>query len=114
MAAIKAPAGYQVTILEKNEKAGKKLFITGKGRCNVTNDSDSDNFMRHTVSNPKFLFTAISAYDQHALMDDLSKWGLKLKTERGDRVFPLSDHSSDVIRTLETQVKKRNGKIPLI
>lgn len=111
MAAIKAPAGYQVTILEKNEKAGKKLFITGKGRCNVTNDSDSDNFMRHTVSNPKFLFTAISAYDQHALMDDLSKWGLKLKTERGDRVFPLSDHSSDVIRTLETQVKKRNGKI---
>lgn len=108
-----ADAGHQVTLLEKNEKLGKKLYITGKGRCNITNDSDVENLLQHTVSNPKFLYSAFYTYDSQRMMDFLRQEGLKLKTERGNRVFPESDHSSDVIRTLERAMKRRGVQIQL-
>lgn len=108
-----ADAGHQVTLLEKNEKLGKKLYITGKGRCNVTNDSDVENLLQHTVSNPKFLYSAFYTYDSQRMMEFLQQEGLELKTERGNRVFPKSDHSSDVIRTLERAMKRRGVQILL-
>lgn len=111
MAAIHASENYDVTIIEKNEKPGKKLFITGKGRCNVTNDSDRDTFLKNVVTNPKFLYSAINSYDQNAVIRDFESWGVNLKTERGNRVFPVTDHSSDIIKALEDQLKKRGVKV---
>lgn len=109
MAAIAAAdSGAEVIIIEKNEKIGKKLYITGKGRCNITNNSNIQNLLLHVVSNPKFLYSAFSAMDSYKLMDFLEKNGLKLKTERGGRVFPLSGKSSDVIKTFKDELEKRN------
>lgn len=114
MAAIAAGGcGHQVTLYEKNEKLGKKLFITGKGRCNVTNSSDVEELLRHIMRNKKFLYSAFYAFDSYAVMDFLEREGLPLKTERGNRVFPQSDKSSDVIRTLEQGMKKRGVTICL-
>jgi len=111
MAAIKAAeAGHRVTIYEKNEKAGKKLFITGKGRCNLTNASDTDTFIRNVVTNERFLYSAVSEYNQSDVMSDFESSGLRLKVERGQRVFPVSDHSSDVIRTLEKRLSQLSVK----
>ncbi len=111
MAAIHASERYDVTIIEKNERPGKKLFITGKGRCNVTNDSDEETFLKNVISNPKFLYSAIYSYNQSSVKADFEKWGVKLKTERGDRVFPVSDHSSDIIKALTDSLKKRKVKV---
>ena len=108
-----ADAGHQVTLLEKNEKLGKKVFITGKGRCNITNDSDVENLLQHTMRNPRFLYSAFYTFDSSRMMEFLTEEGLKIKTERGNRVFPQSDHSSDVIRTLERAMKKRGVTICL-
>lgn len=114
MAALAAAGcGHQVTIFEKNEKLGKKLFITGKGRCNVTNASDVEELLAHIPQNKKFLYSAFYALDSFALMDFLEGEGLPLKTERGNRVFPQSDKSSDVIRTLERALKRRGVEIYL-
>lgn len=114
MAAIAAGGcHHQVTLYEKNEKLGKKLFITGKGRCNVTNCSDVEELLRHIMRNEKFLYSAFYAFDSYGMMDFLEREGLPLKTERGNRVFPQSDKSSDVIRTLEQAMKKRGVKICL-
>lgn len=114
MAAVSAAdLGHQVTLLEQNEKLGKKLYITGKGRCNVTNDSDVENLLAHVVSNPKFLYSAFYSFDSSRLMDFLESEGLALKTERGNRVFPLSDKSSDVIRTMQNALKRRGVKVEL-
>lgn len=113
MTAIKATDRYEVTVIEKNEKLGKKLFITGKGRCNITNNSSRDTFLNNVTTNSRFLYSAISEYDQAMLLSDLKDWGLKVKTERASRVFPVSDHSSDVIKTLENEMKKRGVKILL-
>ena len=114
MAAISAAdQGHQVTLMEKNEKLGKKVYITGKGRCNVTNNSDVENLLRNTMMNAKFLYSAYYTFDSQAMMDFLQKEGLELKTERGNRVFPASDHSSDVIRTLQNALKKRGVSILL-
>ena len=113
MTAIKAADRYEVTVIEKNEKLGKKLFITGKGRCNITNNSSRDTFLNNVTTNSRFLYSAISEYDQAMLLSDLKDWGLKVKTERASRVFPVSDHSSDVIKTLENEMKKRGVKILL-
>ena len=110
-AAAAADAGAEVIIAEKNEKIGKKLYITGKGRCNITNNCDMQNLLLHVVSNPKFLYSAFSAMDSQKLMDFFEKNGLKLKTERGGRVFPLSDKSSDVIKASRNILEKRNVKI---
>ena len=114
MAAISAAdAGAQVTIYEKNEKLGKKLFITGKGRCNVTNAGDMENLFANVMTNEKFLYSAFYTYDNMAVMDFLEKAGCPLKVERGDRVFPVSDHSSDIIAAFTRELRKRNVKIEL-
>ena len=107
MCAIKASDRYKVTLIEKNDRPGKKLYITGKGRCNVTNATDEETFLKNVISNPKFLYSAIYSYNQDAVMSDFESWGVKLKTERGNRVFPQSDHSSDIIKALDGQLKKR-------
>lgn len=111
MCAIKASDRYNVTIIEKNNRPGKKLYITGKGRCNVTNDSDEETFLKNVVTNPKFLYSAIYSYNQTAVIDDFSNWGVPLKTERGNRVFPESDHSSDIIKALKMELQKRDISI---
>lgn len=105
MAAVAAAeGGHQVTLLERNEKLGKKLFITGKGRCNLTNAADIEEIFDHVVNNRKFLYSALYGFDNHACMDFFEENGLRLKVERGNRVFPVSDHSSDVIKTLEKRL----------
>ena len=97
MAAYKAAiGGNSVVLLEKNEKLGKKIYITGKGRCNVTNACDFDTFSAQIVSNNKFMFSSLksfSNFDLYALLEDN---GCRLKIERGERVFPQSDHASDI------------------
>ena len=114
MAAITAARnGAHVTLLEKNEKLGKKLFITGKGRCNLTNTCDTEEFFSHVVSNPKFLYSSIYGFDHYAVMELIEKLGCPLKEERGGRVFPLSDHSSDVIKALERGLRQAGVDVQL-
>ena len=114
MAALTAAeAGARVRLIEKNEKLGKKLFITGKGRCNVTNAGDADVFFENVRRNGKFLYSAFYGYDNYAMMDFLEKAGCPLKTERGDRVFPVSDHSSDIIAAFQRELKKKGVDVLL-
>lgn len=114
MAALALADGrWQVELLEKNEKLGKKIYITGKGRCNVTNDCEADTFFANVVSNPKFLYSAYYTFDNTQMMQFLEENGCPLKIERGNRVFPVSDHSSDIIRTLQNALLKKNVKISL-
>ena len=101
-----AEAGARVTLLEKNEKLGKKLFITGKGRCNLTNAADMQTVMANVMSNPRFLYSAFSEFTNQDIMKRVEDNGCPLKTERGNRVFPVSDHSSDVITALEKGLRK--------
>lgn len=103
----------KVILLEKNEKLGKKVFITGKGRCNVTNACEAETFFENVISNPKFLYSSFYAFDNRSVMDFFEKAGCPLKTERGERVFPVSDHSSDVIRTLATVLTQKKVEIRL-
>ena len=104
----------EVHIYEHNEKLGKKLFITGKGRCNITNGCDDvEELLAHVVTNARFLYSAFYTFSNQDMMQFLSDQGLKLKTERGQRVFPISDKSSDVIRTLERVLKDRGVYIHL-
>ncbi len=105
-----AQRGIQTTLIEKNEKVGKKLFITGKGRCNITNDCDISDFFVNVSKNNKFLMSAIYACSNTALIDLLEKNGLRTKVERGGRVFPVSDRSNDVIRTLEKMLRDAGVK----
>ena len=105
--------GNEVHVFEKNEKLGKKLFITGKGRCNVTNAADIETLLANVRANPKFLYSAFYGCSNDMVMDFFEKEGCRLKVERGDRVFPLSDHSSDIIATLERAMKKEGVKIHL-
>lgn len=107
-AIIAARKGHNVILLEKNEKLGKKLFITGKGRCNLTNACDRNTFFEQIVSNPKFLYKAFGNFDNMAAMDFFEELGLPLKTERGMRVFPSSDKSSDVIAVLKRELERRS------
>jgi len=97
-----------VTLLEKNEKLGRKLNITGKGRCNLTNNTDIQGLMSHVLSNPRFLNSAFHAMDATALMDFFESQGVPLKTERGGRVFPVSDKASDITKAL-TEFMQTNG-----
>ncbi|MCR4961179.1 MAG: NAD(P)/FAD-dependent oxidoreductase [Lachnospiraceae bacterium] len=114
MAAIEAAvSGCKVTVFEKNEKLGKKIYITGKGRCNVTNASDMETIFANINRNPKFLYSALYSYDNNAVMDFFEGEGVRLKVERGNRVFPESDHSSDIIRALERKLKSLGVKIRL-
>lgn len=112
MAAITAAGnGHRVCLLEKNEKLGKKLYITGKGRCNLTNACDRDTFFSQVVSNPKFMYKAFGNFDNMAVIDFFEELGLPLKTERGMRVFPKSDKSSDVIAVLKRELERRGVDI---
>lgn len=103
-----AQNGNQVVLLEKNEKLGKKVYITGKGRCNVTNACDTEELFKNIISNPKFLYSSIYNFDNNAIIELLENYGCRTKIERGDRVFPVSDHASDVITAL-TRALKSNG-----
>lgn len=96
-----AEAGHDVILIEKNERVGKKLFITGKGRCNLTNDCDVRTFLDNVVTNPKFLNSAIYGFTPADCMAFFNSLGVKLKTERGNRVFPASDKSNDIVKALE-------------
>lgn len=110
-AIVAARNGHMVELFEKNEKLGKKLYITGKGRCNLTNACDQDTFFHQVVSNPKFLYTAFYQFNNQDTMNFFEELGLPLKVERGNRVFPLSDKSSDVIGALKRELDNRKVKI---
>ena len=105
--------GHEVHILEKNEKLGKKLYITGKGRCNVTNNCDTEELFPAVMQNPKFLYSAFYSWNSQDVMAFFEELGVPLKVERGGRVFPESDHSSDIIRGLERALQKAGAKIHL-
>lgn len=114
MAAIQsARAGQQVLLLEKNEKLGKKLFITGKGRCNITNACDVSDLFSNIVTNSKFMYSSFYGFSNQDTITFFESLGLPTKTERGGRVFPVSDKSSDVIRCLEKECRRLNVEIRL-
>lgn len=114
LAAIQAAkSGSQVTLLEKNEKLGKKIFITGKGRCNVTNACDVSELFDHVVTNKEFLYSGFYAFSNDSVIQMFEEAGCPLKIERGNRVFPVSDHSSDIIAALERELKKQGVKVCL-
>lgn len=108
-----AKNGHQVTLYEKNEKLGKKIFITGKGRCNITNAADMEELFDAVVTNSKFLYSSFYGYTNQNVIDFFEDAGVPVKIERGNRVFPNSDHSSDVIRALEREMKKVGVKVCL-
>lgn len=103
--------GHRVELFEKNEKIGKKLFITGKGRCNVTNAGDMDALFDAVKSNPKFLYSAFYSFTNEQAMDFFEELGVRLKVERGNRVFPQSDHSSDIIHALKHELEQLGVEI---
>lgn len=103
--------GHRVELFEKNEKIGKKLFITGKGRCNVTNAGDMDALFDAVKSNPKFLYSAFYSFTNEQAMDFFEELGVRLKVERGNRVFPKSDHSSDIIHALKHELEQLGVEI---
>lgn len=114
MAAIfAARKGHEVVLFEQNEKLGKKIYITGKGRCNLTNDGDAENFFANIMSNPRFMYSAFYDFSNLDTISFFQSIGLKTKVERGQRVFPVSDHSSDVIRVLENELKRQKVQIKL-
>ncbi|MSS77001.1 NAD(P)/FAD-dependent oxidoreductase [Anaerococcus sp. AGMB00486] len=103
----------EITLIEKNDKIGKKLFITGKGRCNITNAKFFDEFLENIVVNKKFMYSSFTNFDNYALMDYMEKNNLKLSIQRGDRVFPKSEKSNDVIKLFEKQIRKKNINLRL-
>ncbi|WP_252235470.1 NAD(P)/FAD-dependent oxidoreductase [Clostridium sp. ZS1] len=113
MAAITAAKEHKVTLLDGNERLGKKLFITGKGRCNVTNAKDISEFFDYIPGNPHFLYSALYTFTNEDTMNFFSNEGIKLKVERGDRVFPESDKSSDIIRGLSNALSRTDVEIKL-
>ncbi len=112
-AIVAAKNGHEVQVFEKNEKLGKKLYITGKGRCNITNACDMDTLFANVVGNPKFLYSAFYGFHNYDMMNFLTELGLRIKTERGGRVFPESDKASDVIFTLQRKMQHLGVKIHL-
>lgn len=114
MAAVTAAGkGHEVVLLEKNEKLGKKLFITGKGRCNLTNACDRQELFKNVTVNSRFLYSAFDAFDNQQTMDFFEEIGLPIKVERGNRVFPASDKSSDVIKVLSEELERRQVNVRL-
>lgn len=114
MAAIhSADSGADVTLFEKNEKLGKKVYITGKGRCNVTNSSDAEVFFKNVNRNPKFLYSAFYGFDNNMVYSFIEEQGCPLKIERGNRVFPVSDKSSDIIRAFSKALSNRGVNVKL-
>ena len=108
-----AEAGAHVTLLEKNEKLGKKVYITGKGRCNATNTAEKEEFLLQIPRNPRFLYSALNAFDNTDLMAFLEANGTPVKVERGGRVFPVSDHASDVTRAFAKMLKRLGVRVVL-
>ena len=100
--------GLDVTLIEKNQKLGRKLYITGKGRCNITNNANMEEFIANVPTNAKFLYSAFYTFTNQHLLALLSQLGLKTKVERGNRVFPISDKSSDVIKALDKHLENNN------
>lgn len=114
MAALQsAKSGCHVRLVEKNEKLGKKIYITGKGRCNVTNGADTETLLRNVVTNRKFLYSAFYGFTNQDMMELLEQNGCPLKTERGNRVFPVSDKASDVTAALQRALEKAGVEILL-
>ena len=113
MAAIHASKKHNVTILDGNDRIGKKLFITGKGRCNVTNSKDISEFFDYIPGNPHFLYSALYSYTNEDTMNFFENVGIKLKVERGGRIFPMSDKSSDIIKGLSIGLKESNVQVKL-
>lgn len=114
MAAISAAeSGKSVELFEKNEKLGKKLFITGKGRCNITNAADLEDFFPAVTSNPKFLYSAFYSFTNEQVIALFERLGVRTKVERGGRVFPVSDHSSDVIQALREEMDRLGVNVHL-
>lgn len=105
--------GHQVTILEKNEKLGKKIYITGKGRCNFTNACDTGDFFKNVVSNPKFLYSALYTFSPDSMIGFVESQGIPTKVERGNRAFPESDHASDITKALEKAIKEYGVNVRL-
>ena len=112
-ACVAAKKGADVCLIDRNEKLGKKVYITGKGRCNLTNACDMETLFGNIVTNSKFMYSSLYGFSNIDTMDYFEALGLRIKTERGDRVFPESDHSSDVIRVLERQLKELGVSILL-
>lgn len=112
-AIMAARQGGNVTLFEKNEKLGKKIYITGKGRCNVTNDSGREGFFANVIENPRFLYSAYAAFTERDMMDLLEEAGVPLKVERGQRVFPRSDKSSDIMGALERLGRQAGVQVKL-
>ena len=110
---IAARNNNKVTLIEKNEKLGKKLFITGKGRCNFTNAGDEEDIFGSVVTNKKFMYSSFRGFSNYDCMGFFDELGLKFKIERGNRVFPESDHSSDVISALSREMKKQGVNVLL-
>lgn len=108
-----ARSGKDVILIEKNEKLGKKLFITGKGRCNVTNAAEKDEFFSCIMSNPRFLYSSFSIFNNNDIVNMIEQNGVPLKTERGGRIFPKSDKSSDIIKALKKELDKLGVKVLL-
>lgn len=112
MAAIAAAGcGHRVRIYEKNEKLGKKVFITGKGRCNITNACATEELFDHVLHNSKFLYSSFYGFTNFDMMNLMEQCGCPVKTERGNRVFPVSDKSSDVIRALSGRLRELGVKV---
>jgi predicted Rossmann fold flavoprotein len=112
-AAAAAENGADVTLIEKNDKCGKKIYITGKGRCNVTNVASGEDFLANIPRNPRFLMSALSRFDSAATMEYLEGAGLRLKVERGGRVFPASEKASDVTKFLQKRLEELSVKLLL-
>lgn len=108
-----AKNGHIVDLFESNEKLGKKIYITGKGRCNVTNASNAENFLSNVVNNQKFLYSAINSFDSFSTINFFESMGIPIKIERGNRAFPKSDKSSDIIKGLTNFITKNGVNIHL-
>ena len=114
IAAIKAAKEKNdVTIIEKNPSLGKKLLITGKGRCNITSSLEMSEFIKNIPGNGKFLYSAFQNFTNQDIIELLKKQGVAVKEERGNRIFPTSDKSLDVLRALERELKENKIKIKL-
>ena len=111
MASVIASKNNDVILLEQNDILGKKLRITGKGRCNLTNNCSVDDFLKNVINNDKFLYSSVSKFSPQDAISFFEKNGLKLKTERGNRVFPVSDKAQDVVDTFKKVLKRNNCKI---
>ena len=106
-----AENGAKVTLIEKNKRVGRKIMITGKGRCNVTNNCDVQDFIRNVPVNGRFLYSALNGFTPQDAIDFFEQLGLQLKTERGNRVFPMSDKAVNVVDTLYDFVIEKGCKI---